>query len=74
VSGGSGFLGRRFVKYLDNFSEKVIILRRRPIDGYEFKYWDIGEELKPPLGGKNINTVFHLAGYAHATSFFGEVR
>jgi UDP-glucose 4-epimerase len=68
VSGGSGFLGRRLLKYLEKFCEKIIILGRQPVDGYEFIRWDISEDLKPNLIGQNIDTIFHLAGYAHDTS------
>lgn len=68
VSGGSGFLGRRFIKYLEKSCQKIIILGRRPLDGYEFIKWDISDDLKPNLVGHNIDTVFHLAGYAHDTS------
>lgn len=68
VSGGSGFLGRRFLKYLEKSCQKIIILGRRPVNGYEFIKWDISDDLKPNLAGHNIDTIFHLAGYAHDTS------
>ena len=68
VSGASGFLGRRFVNYLEDFCDEIIVIGRNPVRGYNFVYWDLNEELKPNLVGYDIDTVFHLAGYAHDTS------
>ncbi len=68
VSGASGFLGSRLVEFLKIHAEKVIVIGRTPVAGFEFVYWDINKEEFPLIKIDRIDIVFHLAGYAHDTA------
>ncbi len=68
VSGASGFLGSRLLDFLKTHAEKIIIIGRTPVDGFDFIYWDIDSGKFPSIKIDRIDVVFHLAGYAHDTS------
>lgn len=68
VSGASGFIGRRLCETLQTHQIRVTALMRTPAHGP----WqsnltvDLGAEHLPPETLEGIDTVFHLAGKAHA--------
>lgn len=72
VTGASGFIGKQLVPYLQARDYHVRILLRNPNQRHLFSQeveTHIGDlQDVPSLNGlcTNIETVFHLAGYAHA--------
>lgn len=69
VTGGNGFIGRRLCCILKQSGLRVITLSRRQNkeDFYNFQIDLTADELPPDLF-EGIDTVFHLAGKAHALS------
>lgn len=74
VSGATGFIGRRLVTTLRRQGAQVTVLVRDPgkakalwTDGQVRKY-RVDFSVESDIGAvcKGVNTVFHLAGYAHA--------
>lgn len=68
VTGATGFIGHNLCDSLLNKGVKLHVLgRREPGIDSEFHYWNLLEPLRETsLAG--IDTVFHLAGKAHALS------
>lgn len=72
VTGGTGFIGRELVRALRARGDQVRILSRapRPLDCHA-EDWHQGDLADPAsLAGvaRGCDRVFHLGGYAHATS------
>ena len=76
VTGGTGFIGRRLVTALLEQGGRVRVLTRQPDSALQRRVWNapnleiIGGDVTEPasltLACAGIDTVFHLAGFAHA--------
>jgi nucleoside-diphosphate-sugar epimerase len=80
VTGATGFIGRQLVKALLVAGAKVSILVRHPCSRtwsgkkVEEHLGDLSQRDKLSEACRNVDTIFHLAGYAHAwKSSSGEV-
>ena len=62
ISGATGFIGQRFVKAVD---ANIRLISRRNQPGYETIVCNLQSEAIPNDALNGIDTVFHLAGYAH---------
>jgi nucleoside-diphosphate-sugar epimerase len=62
ITGSTGFIGRRLINAVDG---KVQVLSRIKQPGYDTIVCNLERELIPDNAVSNINTVFHLAGFAH---------
>jgi UDP-glucose 4-epimerase len=67
VTGATGFVGRNLVSALQCKEEGVRVISRKPQIDYETVVCDFEKELIPQSALESINTVFHLAGFAHDT-------
>ncbi|MES9904349.1 MAG: NAD-dependent epimerase/dehydratase family protein [Sedimenticola sp.] len=65
VTGGTGFVGKRLVGYFADAGIGLRLLSRRHVDGLETVVCDLQYELIPDGALTGIDTVFHLAGFAH---------
>jgi len=65
VTGATGFIGRRLLKLLESSEDAVRILTRKPQLGYESIICDLERDQIPSSALESVNTVFHLAGFAH---------
>ncbi len=72
MSGATGFIGRQLVKALLVAGAKVSILVRHPCGRtwsggkVEERVGDLSQRDKLSEACRNVDTIFHLAGYAHA--------
>lgn len=68
VTGASGFVGRALCERLQAEGRAVTAVMRRPADGPwdSARRVDLGRELIPDALLAGVDTVFHLAGKAHA--------
>ena len=62
VTGSSGFIGQRLVRAID--SNIRVLSREKQLD-YETVVCDLQSELIPDNALVGVDTVFHLAGFAH---------
>ena len=65
ITGATGFVGCRLLKLLEAYEYEVCVLCRQPRPGYETVVCDLQSEVIPKDALKGIDTVFHLAGFAH---------
>ena len=65
ITGASGFIGERLVNALQSHSASIRLLSRNKIPGYETIVCDLQSESIPDNALTGVNTVFHLAGFAH---------
>jgi len=65
VTGSSGFIGRRLVAVLEQSGGEVRFLSRGRHSEYDTIVCDLQSEDIPDHALNNVNTVFHLAGFAH---------
>ena len=65
VTGGNGFIGSYLLDSLANGGHSLRILARKPNTNYETVLCDLENETIPESALDSIDTVFHLAGYAH---------
>ena len=65
VTGASGFVGKRLLRYLRHCSTSVKVLSRNTIFGYETILCNLQYDAIPLFSLNGIDTVFHLAGIAH---------
>jgi len=70
VSGASGFIGRTLCARLQRDGVAVRALMRQRVPGPWDDAWslDLGREPVPPALFEGVDSVFHLAGKAHAVS------
>jgi UDP-glucose 4-epimerase len=68
VTGASGFLGRVLCARLTDSGVRVLALMRRSVEGpwNEILATDLGESAPAAGALRGVDTVFHLAGKAHA--------
>lgn len=65
VTGATGFIGSRLVNYLKLKNCNIRVVSRQPIPNLETIVCDFFSDDLPEGSLINIDTVFHLAGYAH---------
>ena len=67
VTGATGFIGQRLLQGLMRKVEKasVRVLSRQSLSGFETVVCDLQSDAVPEKALVNIDTVYHLAGYAH---------
>jgi nucleoside-diphosphate-sugar epimerase len=62
ITGATGFVGKRLIRAIDS---SIIILSRQQHPSYKTIVCDLEEEGVPYDALDDIDTVFHLAGFAH---------
>ena len=67
ITGGSGFIGRRLISFLEGRNHSIILLSRSKQANYETIICDFKTDLVPEEAFIGVDTVFHLAGLAHDT-------
>jgi nucleoside-diphosphate-sugar epimerase len=65
ISGATGFIGERLVGAVD---ANIRVLSRKKQSNYETVVCDLKSEVIPNNALDGVNTVFHLAGFAHDLS------
>ena len=67
LTGGTGFIGQRLLKYLTTQEHSIHLLSRSYVKNYSNTYCDfLTDTIPKDVFSKNsIDTVFHLAGFAH---------
>ena len=65
VTGATGFIGQRLLSCLKRKGKKLKILSRQPHPDYETLVCDLKSEVIPDCALDGVDTVFHLAGFAH---------
>jgi len=65
VTGASGFVGRRFVRALENNKVTISVMSRTIQTSFETVVCDLKSESIPENALNGVNVVFHLAGFAH---------
>jgi UDP-glucose 4-epimerase len=65
VTGATGFIGQRLVSCLENSNHSICILTRNMTSSHEAIVCDYEKESIPDDALLSVDTVFHLAGYAH---------
>ena len=65
VTGATGFVGHRLLVMLERKGVRVRILSRSPHPEYETVVCDLATEVIPEDALNGMDTVFHLAGFAH---------
>ena len=65
VTGSTGFIGNRLLGLLKTINCDVRLLARSKVDNYETVVCNLGEDRIPKHTLESIDTVFHLAGFAH---------
>lgn len=65
VTGGSGFIGSRLSSLLNSKGYKVRLLSRKNVANFETIVCDLEKEEIPISALDSVDTIFHLAGYAH---------
>ena len=65
VTGATGFVGLRLLGLLKNLECEVRLLSRSSLPGYELIFCDFQKDKIPLSAVQSIDTVFHLAGFAH---------
>ena len=65
VTGSTGFIGNRLLGLLKTINCDVRLLARSKVDDYETVVCNLGQQRIPKQALESINTIFHLAGFAH---------
>ena len=65
VTGGTGFVGQRLTTLLSKRGHSIRVLSRHQHKDYDTVISDLGSEEIPLSALEFVDTVFHLAGYAH---------
>ena len=65
VTGSTGFIGNRLLGLLKTIDCDVRLLARSKVDNYETVVCNLGKDRIPKHTLESIDTVFHLAGFAH---------
>lgn len=65
VTGSTGFIGSRLLGLLNTIECDVRLLARSEINNYETVVCNLGQDRIPRRTLESIDTVFHLAGFAH---------
>jgi len=62
ITGATGFIGRKLTDAVDG---EIRVLSREKHTDYDTIVCDLQSEVIPDQALNNVNTVFHLAGFAH---------
>jgi len=62
ITGATGFIGRKLADVVDG---EIRVLSREKHSDYDTIVCDLQSEVIPDQALNNVNTVFHLAGFAH---------
>ena len=65
ITGGSGFIGSKLINHLSESDYSIRMLSRNPNPSNETVCCDLGQDKIPNSVFNSVDTVFHLAGYAH---------
>jgi UDP-glucose 4-epimerase len=65
VTGSTGFIGSRLLGLLKTTGCNVRLLARFEVNNYETVVCNLGQDRIPKRALESIDTVFHLAGFAH---------
>ena len=65
ITGATGFIGRKLVNIVGG---EIRVLSRKKHSVYDTVVCDLQSEVIPDQALNNVNTVFHLAGFAHDMS------
>ena len=65
VTGSTGFIGNKLTKHLAEMKVLVRILSRKNQSNYETVVCDLQSDVIPDDALDGVDTVFHLAGFAH---------
>ena len=65
VTGASGFIGKRLLGLLRTIDCEVRLISRKPFHNYDVINCDFESDSIPVSSFASIDTVFHLAGFAH---------
>ncbi len=65
VTGATGFIGSRLLGLLKNIECDVRLLARSEVDTYETVVCNLGQDRIPKHTLESIDTIFHIAGFAH---------
>jgi UDP-glucose 4-epimerase len=74
ITGATGFVGRRLLKSLDLSESEVCILSRTINSDYKTIICDFEQDEVPLTALESIDTVFHLAGFAHDMSNASKIK
>lgn len=74
VTGATGFVGSHLLGLLRTINCEVRLLARSNVDNYETIICDLLSDSIPDNAFESIDTVFHLAGFAHDIQEPGKVR
>ena len=66
ITGATGFVGCRLLKLLEELGYKIQVLSRKQHPVYKTTICNLGKEQIPMSSLESVDTVFSLAGYAHA--------
>ena len=67
VTGATGFIGKRLISLLKTTECEIRIISRYAQNNFETYICDFESESIPERALESVDTVFHLAGYAHDT-------
>ncbi|MDA9319270.1 NAD-dependent epimerase/dehydratase family protein [Candidatus Thioglobus sp.] len=65
VTGSTGFIGSRLLGLLNTIECDVRLLARSEVNNYETVVCNLGQDRIPKRTLESIDTIFHLAGFAH---------
>ena len=65
ITGATGFVGIKLLKLLETSDFKICVLSRQQHPDYETIVCDLGQKQIPTSAIVSVDTVFHLAGFAH---------
>ena len=65
VTGSTGFIGSRLLGLLNTIECDVRLLARSEVANYETIVCSLGQDRIPKHTLESVDTVFHLAGFAH---------
>jgi nucleoside-diphosphate-sugar epimerase len=65
VTGSTGFIGSRLLGLLDAIECDIRLLARSEVNNYETIVCSLGKDRIPEHALESIDTIFHLAGFAH---------
>jgi len=65
ITGSTGFIGKRLVNFLDMNNYHIRVISRNAATGRDYIVCDFEKDKIPKSSMTSIDTVFHLAGFAH---------
>ena len=74
ITGSTGFIGKRLVNKLQSSGHQLRVISRNPVSGIETFIADLKGPGIPSEALSGVDTIFHLAGYAHDLSEAAKMR